>query len=68
LDEARQILTHQRFTASETDLLDTELNRESGQARNFLERKDFLFVDPFIVIEGHTISAAKITPIGHRDP
>src|SRR5262249_28521257 len=67
LDQPRQSLAHQRFTAGQPDFLNSESDKDSGQALNLFERQYFLPFDPGVLVKRHAIRAAEIAPVRHRN-
>ena len=64
-----EILPHQRLPARESDLFDTQLDKDPCQSRDLLESQDLFLVYPLIFIRGHAISATEVTSVrdGYSD-
>src|SRR5262245_48174847 len=61
-----KISPHEGFTASKSDFLDTEADKDRGQALDLLEGENFLPLHPLVLIEWHAVAAAEIATVRDR--
>jgi hypothetical protein len=70
-DQARQLVTQQRFTAGDADLLDAELHEQPRQPLDLLEGQQLRPRQEFVVLAvdlgGHAVRAAEVAAVRDGD-
>jgi hypothetical protein len=58
-----EVLSHKRFAAGQSDLVDSEVEKESREAFNFLKGQHLVPVHPLVFVKRHAIGATEIASI-----
>ena len=72
LDELRQIAPQEGLAAGDADFFHAESDKQTREARQFLEREDFTLRQERVVaperLLRHAVGAAEVAAVGDRDP
>ncbi len=68
LNEMHEVSAHQRFAAGETHFLNAYLGRCLKDPQDLFIGQDIAMIQKRKVFHRHTVDAAKIASVCHRDP